>query len=304
MWLALAFLSALLLGFYDVSKKISLADNAVVPVLLLNTLFCFILFSPCILGSSLGWIQEYSLVYVPQTGWGVHKYIVLKALIVLSSWFLGYLAIKNLPLTIVGPVQATRPVMVLAGAVLVFNEQLNLWQWAGVSLAVVSFYLMSVSGKKEGIIFAHNKWIACLVLSAIVGAISGLYDKLLISPVEQGGMGLNRMVVQSWYNLYQFIFMMIILLIVWLPRRRTEVFHWKWTILLISIILSVADFMYFYALSYPDAMISIVSMIRRSSVLVSFVVGALVFREHNIKAKAFELGLVLLSMVFLWVGTN
>ena len=222
----------------------------------------------------------------------------------MSSWFLGYLAIKNLPLTIVGPVQATRPVMVLAGAVLVFNEQLNLWQWAGVSLAVVSFYLMSVSGKKEGIIFAHNKWIACLVLSAIVGAISGLYDKLLISPVEQGGMGLNRMIVQSWYNLYQFIFMMIILLIVWLPRRRTEVFHWKWTILLISIILSVADFMYFYALSYPDAMISIVSMIRRSSVLVSFVVGALVFREHNIKAKAFELGLVLLSMVFLWVGTN
>ena len=267
MWLALAFLSAFLLGFYDVSKKISLADNAVIPVLLLNTLFCFLFFSPCILGSSLGWIHETSIVYVPHADWEVHKYIVLKALIVLSAWFLGYLAIKNLPLTIVGPVQATRPVMVLVGAVLIFNEHLNLWQWAGVSLAVVSFYLMSVSGKKEGILFTHNKWIACLVLSAICGAVSGLYDKMLLSPVEQGG-------------------------------------HWKWTILLISIFLSVADFMYFYALSYPDAMISIVSMIRRSSVLVSFVVGALVFREHNIKVKAVELGLVLLSMVFLWIGTN
>lgn len=304
MWLALAFLSAFLLGFYDVSKKISLADNAVIPVLLLNTLFCFLFFSPCILGSSLGWIHETSIVYVPHADWEVHKYIVLKALIVLSAWFLGYLAIKNLPLTIVGPVQATRPVMVLVGAVLIFNEHLNLWQWAGVSLAVVSFYLMSVSGKKEGILFTHNKWIACLVLSAICGAVSGLYDKMLLSPVEQGGMGFNRMVVQSWYNLYQFIFMSVILLFVWLPRRKAERFHWKWTILLISIFLSVADFMYFYALSYPDAMISIVSMIRRSSVLVSFVVGALVFREHNIKVKAVELGLVLLSMVFLWIGTN
>ena len=45
-------------------------------------------------------------------------------------------------------------------------------------------------------------------------------------------------------------------------------------------------------------------MIRRSSVLVSFVVCALVFRENNIKVKAVELGLVLLSMVFLWIGTN
>ena len=39
MWLLLAFLSAALLGFYDVFKKQSLKDNAVIPVLFLNTLF-------------------------------------------------------------------------------------------------------------------------------------------------------------------------------------------------------------------------------------------------------------------------
>ena len=47
----------------------------------------------------------------------------------------------------------------------------------------------------------------------------------------------------------------------------------------------MADFAYFYALSLPGAMISIVSMVRRGSVLVSFLCGALLFREKNIKSK-------------------
>ena len=41
MWLLLAFLSAALLGFYDAFKKQSLKDNAVLPVLFLNTVFSF-----------------------------------------------------------------------------------------------------------------------------------------------------------------------------------------------------------------------------------------------------------------------
>ena len=64
----------------------------------------------------------------------MHKYIVLKAFIVLTSWVLGYFGMKHLPLTIVGPINATRPVMVLVGALLFFGERLNLWQWAGVML--------------------------------------------------------------------------------------------------------------------------------------------------------------------------
>ena len=45
MWLTLAFASAALLGFYDVAKKKALTENAVLPVLLLNTLFSTLLLS-------------------------------------------------------------------------------------------------------------------------------------------------------------------------------------------------------------------------------------------------------------------
>ena len=306
MWLAFAFLSAALLGFYDVFKKQSLKNNAVVPVLFLNTLFCSLIFLPFIVLSACGSsLMEGSIFHVPMVGWEAHKYIVLKSCIVLSSWLLGYFGIKHLPITLVGPINATRPVMVLVGAMLVFGERLNLYQWIGVLLAIVSVFLLSRSGKKEGIDFKHNRWVFAIVGAAILGAISGLYDKYLMAPVSEGGIGLDRMVVQSWYNIYQCLMMGTMLLLLWYPKRKnTTPFHWHWAIVFISIFLSAADFVYFYALSLEEAMISIVSMIRRGSVIVSFLFGAMVFREKNLKSKAFDLLLILIGMVFLYWGSR
>ena len=298
MWLVLAFLSAALLGFYDAFKKKALSGNAVIPVLFLNTLFSSLIFLPFIILSYTGNSLDGTMFHVAEGGWEVHKYIVLKSFIVLSSWIFGYFGMKHLPLTIVGPINATRPVMVLVGAMLVFGERLNLYQWIGVMLAIASFFMLSRSGKKEGIDFKHNKWIFFIVLAAITGAISGLYDKYLMK-------SLNPMLVQSWYNVYQVFIMCPILLLLWWPKRKsTTPFHWDWTIILISIFLSAADFVYFYALSYDDSMISIVSMVRRGSVVVSFTFGALFFREKNLKSKAIDLILVLIGMIFLYLGSK
>lgn len=305
MWLSFAFLSAFLLGFYDVFKKKSLKDNAVIPVLFLNTLFCSLIFLPAVIATSLGIFEDDHMLYAPTQGWEVQKYIILKSFIVLSSWLLGYVGIKHIPITIVGPINATRPVWALLGALLIFGERLSLLQWIGVLTALLSFFLLSKSGKKEGIDFRRDKWIVCLVFSAVLGAISGLYDKYLMAPVENGGVGLNRMEVQAWYNIYQCLWMGLMLLLLWLPiRKKSTPFHWSWCILGISLFLSVADFAYFYALSLEGAMISVISMARRSSVLVSFVFGAMVFKEKNLKSKAIDLALVLLSMIFLWLGSH
>ena len=303
-WLILAFLSAALLGCYDSFKKQALKENAVIPVLFLNTLFSSLIFLPFIVLSSNSNVLDGSIFHVASGGWYAHKYIVLKSLIVLSSWLFGYFGMKHLPLTIVGPINATRPVMVLVGALLVFGERLNGWQWLGVLLAVASFLLLSQSGKKEGIDFKHNRWIWMIVASAVMGAISGLYDKYLMAPVSDGGLGLDRMMVQSWYNIYQTFMMLAMLVLLWWPKHhKTTPFHWVWSIIGVSVFLSTADFMYFYSLSLPDAMISIVSMIRRGSVVVSFLFGALFFHEKNLKAKAVDLALVLLGMIFLAIGS-
>lgn len=305
MWLLLAFLSAALLGFYDSFKKKSLDNNAVIPVLFLNTLFSSLIFIPFIVLSATTDKLDGTIFHVASGGWETHKYIILKSLIVLSSWIFGYFGMKHLPLTIVGPINATRPVMVLVGAFIVFGERLNIYQWTGVALAVASFFMLSRSGKKEGIDFKHNRWIYFIVLAALLGAVSGLYDKYLMAPVGHGGVGLDRMIVQSWYNIYQFIMMGIMLIVLWLPNaKHSTPFRWDWCIILISIFLSAADFVYFYALSLPGAMISIVSMIRRGSVVVSFLFGAVLLHEKNLKSKVVDLILVLLGMLFLYIGSN
>ncbi len=305
MWLILAFLSATLLGFYDSFKKESLRDNAVIPVLFLNTLFASLIFLPFIILSYNTSVLDGSIFHVARGGWHEHKYIIGKSVIVLSSWIFGYFGMKHLPLTIVGPINATRPVMVLVGALLVFGERLNVYQWIGVALAVASFFMLSRSGKKEGIDFKHDKWIYFIVLAAMLGAVSGLYDKYLMAPEESGGVGLNSMMVQSWYNIYQCFMMLVMMMIIWYPKRHGSTpFHWHWGIILISVFLSAADFVYFYALSYPDAMISVVSMVRRGSVVVSFLFGAALLHEKNLKSKMADLFLVLLGMVFLYIGSK
>lgn len=298
MWLTLAFASAALLGLYDVAKKRALTANAVLPVLLLNTLFSSLLFLPVILSveCGLGWFDGTLLASTPGT-MEAHALVALKSSIVLTSWIFGYFAMKHLPLTIVGPINATRPVLVLLGAMTLFGERLNAWQWIGVVLALVSLVLLGRSSRREGVDFVRNRWVLCLAAAALTGAASGLYDKYIVAR-------LDPVFVQSWYNLYQLGMMAVVVAILWLPRRRTSApFHWSWAIPLISIFLSLADFAYLTALREEEAMIAVVSMIRRGSVVVSFCCGALLLHERNLRAKALDLLFILVGLLFLWRGS-
>ena len=297
MWLGFALVSALFLGLYDVSKKQSLKDNAVIPVLWFNTLFCSLLMLPFTLLSWKTGVLDGSIFYVPTAGWELHRLLMLKAFIVLGSWIFGYFGMKHLPITLFGPINATRPIIVLLGGLLLFGERLNLYQWIGVIIAVISFYMLSVSGKKEGISFTHNKWVFCVIMATLLGAVSALLDKYLLGRF-------NNMFVQAWSNFYQLALMTVILFTLWWPtRKHTTPFQWKWPIIFIAVFLTLADYAYFVSLAQSASMVSIVSMIRRSSVIVSFLCGALLFREKNLRSKVIDLILVLLGLFFLLIGS-
>ena len=305
MWLILAFVSAVFLGFYDTSKKASLRENAVLPVLFLNTVFSTIIFSPFLVDyiGGFGWFDGTFFDTAPYSNEVLctaraHLLVILKAFIVLSSWICGYFGLKHLPLTIVGPINATRPVLVLVGAMLFLGERLNIYQWTGVLLAMLSIFLMSCSSRKEDIDFRSNRWIWCVAAATLLGAMSGLYDKFIMK-------SLSPMFVQSWFNLYQMIIMALVCGLIWWPsRHRSTPFRWEWSIPLISIFICLADFAYFTSLSDPDSMISVVSLVRRSSVIISFACGVIIFKERNLKAKVADLALILLGMAFIWFGTR
>lgn len=295
MWIFFALVSALCLGCYDVFKKLSVKGNDVAMVLMLNTVFQTMFMSPVIIGE------------VAQGSFGLgdsvhgHLLILVKAVIVLSSWLLGYFAIKHLPLTIQGPINASRPVMVLVGALLIFGERLNLLQWVGILLGFASLYFIARIGSREGFSLKHSRWLWMAIGATVLGAVSALYDKFLLQYYRPTD-------VQAWYSLYQCIIMTATLLILRrcspAMRRESGGFRWRWTIPFISVFLTVADLAYFYSLSIDGAMISVISMVRRGSVIVPFIYGVLVLHEKNVRAKAVDLGVLFLSLILLVIGSQ
>lgn len=295
MWIVLALGSAFCLGVYDIMKKMSVRGNNVLIVLLLNTIFGTLLMLPAIapgiIEGNFGFGNE-------AIG---HLRIFVKAGIVLCSWILGYFAIKHLPLTIQGPINASRPVMVLVGAVLIFGETLNWIQWIGITIGFISLFLISRAGASDGFSLRSSKWIWMSIGAAALGAVSGLYDKYLLSlyrPLD----------VQGWYSLYQCLLMTLTIFIL----RKTAPnaagvstgFVWRWSIPLISLFLTIADLAYFYSLSLEGSMISVVSMIRRGSVIVPFIYGATVLHEGNLKVKTADLALLIISLCLLIAGSK
>lgn len=289
MWIVYALCSALGLGFYDVMKKLSVRDNNVPVVLWFNTLFGTLLMSPVLVG-----LLADHRIGLGDTAEG-HLLIAVKAVIVLSSWILGYFAIKHLPLTIQGPINASRPVIVLVGAVLIFGERLNLLQWSGILLGFASLYMIGRIGSREGFSMKSSRWLWMSLGATALGAASALYDKYLLRHYEP-------LEVQAWYSFYQLLLMSAIVAVM-LRAVPTVPFRWRWSIIGISLFLTAADLAYFHALSMPGSMIAVVSMIRRGSVFVSFTYGVIALHERNVRRKLADLAILMVSLILLVLGS-
>jgi len=294
-WLFLSLFSALFLGIYDVLKKHALRDNAVWLVLLFSTFSSGIIFIVLLGLSMINVLEASEIIYVPPIALNEHLLILLKTILVLSSWIFSYFALKYLPLTIFAPIRATSPVWTIVGALVIYQEQLSVLQWLGVSLTFIFFYLFSTTGSKEGISFKNNKWVWFAIIGTLFGAGSGLFDKFLIKEVD-------RMAVQAWFSIYQVVLLSPLVFVIRRTIKNPLPLIWRWSIPLIGFFLVIADFLYFYALDFEDSLISVIALIRRGSVLFSFIFGALLFKEKNIKSKAVFLAGIILGIIILLLG--
>ncbi|MBP5136802.1 MAG: DMT family transporter [Paludibacteraceae bacterium] len=298
MWVVVIFFAAIFLGLYDVFQKISLKGNALMPVLFFSIVTSAVILTPFLIFSRVSpSLLSSTPFYVADIDARTHGFILVKSLIVLASWIFGYAGMKHLPLTVVSPVKAIQPVWTVIGAFIIFSERLNVYQSLGVAFAILCFYLFSVIGRREEQGAVNNKWIICLVISTLIGASSGLYDKFLMKEFD-------RMAVQVYFTYYQVILMGVLLFVIWWPKRKEYPFSWRWSVPLIGIFLSCSDFLYFYALSLPDSLISIISPLRRTSFVIPFVYGAFVYREKNISRKLLCLVLLAVGMALIYMGSG
>lgn len=281
MWVWLAVASSALLGFYDVGKKLCLRRNDVLYVLLGITL-CSVLFLCPFLGAGT---------------WREHLILLFKAFLVTVSWVSGLAGIKHLPLTTASTLKASRPVLVVVFSLLIFGERLGAMQWAGVVLVFFAIFMLGRTSRKEGISFTGNKGVFYMLLSIFSGAASALWDKHIIS-------GMAPLFIQSWTNVY--IAALLLLLIAagaLLRGEKPEPFHFDVMMPLTAVIITASDAFYFYSLSGEGALLSVITLVRRASVIVTFVLGALLFKEHRIRDKAAVLAVLLLGLVLLVLGS-
>jgi transporter family protein len=294
MWIFYGIISALFLGVYDISKKAALNRNAVMPVLLISTLFGALPWIPLVLISRFQpeWLAATPFFSPPMSPLE-HGLIFIKSLIVSLSWVFVYFGMKHLPISIAAPIRASAPLWTLMGAVTLMGEMPSLPQWAGLALTLGGYFILSLAGQREGIVFHRNRWVGAMAVGTLLGAVSALYDKFLLHRYPTG-------MVQPWFSFYLVVILLPVVLLAWWPNRRnTTPFVWRPTLPLIGLSLGIADFLYFQALRDPEALISILSAVRRSNVLISFGVGGLLFREQNRARKAVGLAIILAGVLII-----
>ncbi len=312
-WVILAFVSALCLGFYDISKKVALRDGSVVDVLTASILISScILLIPLLLSRLAPSLMTDTMFFVPTLDLRGHLLTVLKSVIVLSSWLCAYLALKHLPISVVSPWQATRPMWTLIGAMLIFGERLNPWQWTGVLLAIGSIFLFQLSSSDFRLStlsrprLRSNYYIA-LALAIIIGAGSGLYDKYIMRLYDHNA-------VQVYYTLYQAVMMTLFCYIHHrrhpspVTRNPSPLSPFRGSggllpIALISVFLVISDNVYMLALQDPDSMIAVVSTIRRGGTVIGFAYGLIFLKEKDPYKKVLCMLGILAGLICLAFGS-
>jgi drug/metabolite transporter (DMT)-like permease len=295
MWMYLGLLAALFLGLHNLCKKHAVQGNEVFPVLFGTIIAGFLLLLPLFISSQYAPESTKEIgFFITDIPWKTHGFIFIKSMIMAGSWILAFQALKHLPITIVAPIRSAGPFFTFIGAILIYDEQPNLIQWIGFILIILSVLLYSRVGKKEGIIFKRNKWIFAIIGATFLGASSGLYDKFLIQTLA-----LNPQTLQFWFCWYTLLILLYILTMNWFPYpKKRAAFKFRWTIIGVGVLLQAEDYFYFKALQDPDALIMLLSAIKRSQLLIAVVIGGLVFKEQNKRKKIVPL-LGILIGVFL-----
>ena len=304
MWVLLAVFSAILLGTYDVAKKQALRKNGTFAVLLVATALSTLFVSPFL---RLGPAED-------------HLKLALKAVLVTASWVSGMEGLKRLPLTTVSTIKGSRPVFVVLFSIILFGERLNWMQWLGIAIVLGALYMLGFTSRRDASAQVRKTGFIWMGISVLTGVASALYDKYIMK-------GMEPMFVQSWTNLFITVILALCVLVKRLavsgragrassdrlcPRSRewegalpasSDKFRWDWTLVLVAVLITGADALYFFALKQPDALLSIISVVRRASVLVTFVLGAIIFHEGNIRAKGLNMLLMAAGVVLLLIGS-
>jgi len=289
-WTTWILLSAVFLALYDLAKKASVRDNAVLPVLLISTCFGCAAF---VFGLALcGTLPAVVLSVTPR----VLVLSAIKSVIVATSWIFTFFALRTLPITIATPIRASAPALVFVVAFFLYGEMPTWVQAVGMLTVFGGYFVFSWAGRHEGIDFFRSRAVWCAIVGACLSATSAVWDKYVFQ--------VEKAPVEAVQFLFQ-VGLVLVYALILLGQRvlgvRHDRFEFRLTIPFVGILLAAADWLYFRGLAIPDVPISVGSLLRRFSVVVTFVLGAKFFHETNLRRKSIALAAILVGVILLCI---
>ena len=286
-WVLFILASAVVLAFYDLAKKTSVRGNAVLPVLLIS--------SACgALGYAGALAAAGKLAASIPCDARTFALTGLKTCIVATSWILTYTALRTLPITIATPIRASAPAIVCLAAFFLYGESPTWLQGLGMLCVFAGYWAFNWAGRHEGIDFLRSRAVWFAAGGMCCSAASGLWDKYLFQVAA-----LNVETVQFWFQVDLVCVYGLILLGQRLFGLARRPFSWRWTIPSVGVLLALADWLYFHGLAFPDVAVSVASLLRRFSVVITFALGAVFFHERNLRRKGLALAAVLVGVLLL-----
>jgi len=200
----------------------------------------------------------------------------LKSCAVCIAWLCALAALRNMSVSLYGITDLSRMLFSTMFGVLLLKESFTVSKAIGVSLVILG--LMLANFKKNADAKGINISALMLVLiNCFFNAVSGTMDKVLMGYMQSSQL-------QFWFMLFNTVIYGLIILIrkekISLKSLKTN--YW---IPLMSIALIVGDRLLFEANSSPKSEVTVMTIIKQSSVIVTILTGWLVFKEKHILYK-------------------
>nr|WP_302596081.1 DMT family transporter [uncultured Cellulosilyticum sp.] len=282
------------LGCWDISKKLALRGQNVIAVLTAYSILSFVLVA-------------YEMRNAVLISGNTILLLALKSLIIYIGWNFMFLALQQLPISVITPFNTVTPLFSIILGIIVLGEVLEPMQWVGIAIMFVAYYFISKVGKFEVKHIFRNKYFYYMIIGSVLNAVTSLIDKIAIGQVTATltlkGMDskLTSSIVQVWF----LFFMMLFYVLTYLGRKYIQKealkLKWDWNILWMSLCIILADRIYFAGLNMPNTPISIAMPLRSVSIVVSVLVGGLIFKEPNLKKKVLCTGILIVGILMLFI---
>jgi len=266
-WVWLTCLYGFIKAVREVIKKKTLEQSSIAEVLFFYSFLGFIFTLPTC-------DRTVFDVTAPQLG-----IILIKSFAVFVAWILSFIALKNVPVSFCGVMDMSRIIFSTLLAITVLGEKMTLPNIIGFFVVLAGILLLNLKKGTKGE-STNIKFAFILLVSCFFNACSGTIDRIIMQDMSSSQ-------VQFWYMLFISVLYLIFMLCSQKGRVNWKGLKTNWWIPILSLIFIIGDKAIFIANAYPECRVSVMTLIKQSSVFVVVLLGKLLYKDKNIWYKLF-----------------